>query len=143
MLFRSVLEIRRNGLADELRALLGHGVADLLAANPENYYRTTDQVVSNLDAAFRKHQQDLLEARQKKLKLYGIDVGSFLATGAIAVSAALTGNPTLGAASGLLGIAGLPNLKDLRSRFKTMAEEDHARRTSPAGLLFRHVRGRG
>lgn len=138
----TVVEIRKNGLADELRGLLSHGVADLIALKPENYHRTADQVVENLDAAFRKHQQQLLEARQKKLKLYGLDVGSFVATGAIAVTAALTGNPTLGAVSGLLGIAGLPNLKDIKSRFRSIADEDRARRASPTGLLFRHVQSR-
>ncbi|MDC7712051.1 hypothetical protein [Vogesella indigofera] len=138
----TVLEIRKHGLADELRELLGHGVSDLIGINPDNYYRTADQVVDNLDSAFRKHQQVLMEARQKKLKLYGIDVGVCAATGAVAVAAALTGNATLGAISGMLGIAGLPNLNDIKTKFKQISAEDKARRESPTGLLFRHVKQR-
>ena len=138
----TVLEIRKRGLADELRELLGNGVSSLIGINPDNYFRTADQVVDNLDSAFRKHQQALMEARQKKLKLYGIDVGACLATGAVAVAAALTGNGTLGAISGALGVAGLPNLKDIKTKFKQIAIEDKARREAPTGLLFSHVKQR-
>lgn len=136
----TVLEIRRRGLAEELRELLGHGVSNLVGINPDNYFRTADQVVDNLDSAFRKHQQALMEARQKKLKLYGIDVGACVATGAVAVAAALTANPTLGAISGALGVVGFPNLKDIKTKFKEISAEDKVRRNSPTGLLFRHIR---
>ena len=136
----TVLEIRKRGLANELRELLGQGVSNLININRDNYFRTADQVVENLDAAFRKHQQELTEARQKKLKLYGIDVGACAATGAVAVAAALTGNVTLGAISGVLGVAGLPNLRDIKTKFQQSSAEDKARRESPTGLLFRHVR---
>ncbi len=136
----TVLEIRKRGLANELRELLGQGVSNLININRDNYFRTADQVVENLDAAFRKHQQELTEARQKKLKLYGIDVGACAATGAVAVAAALTGNVTLGAISGVLGVAGLPNLRDIKTKFQQISAEDKARRESPTGLLFRHLR---
>lgn len=137
---QTVLDIRRRGLADDLRELLGQGVSNLIGINPDNYFRTADQVVENLNTAFRKHQEVLREARNKKLKLYGIEVGACTATGAVAVAAALTGNVTLGAISGVLGVAGLPNLKDIKTKFKQMAAEDKARRESPTGLLFRHVK---
>ncbi len=136
----TVLEIRKRGLANELRELLGQGVSNLININRDNYFRTADQVVENLDAAFRKHQQELTEARQKKLKLYGIDVGACAATGAVAVAAALTGNVTLGAISGVLGVAGLPNLRDIKTKFQQISAEDKARRESPTGRLFRHLR---
>ncbi len=96
--------------------------------------------MDNLDTAFRKHQEALREASNKKLKLYGIDVAACTATGALAVAAALTGNVTLGAMSGVLGVAGLPNLKDIKTKFKQIAAEDKACRESPTGLLFRHVK---
>ena len=79
--------------------------------------------------------QGLAAIRQSRL-----DVGSFVATGAIAVTAALTSSPALGAASGLLGMVGLPNLKDLRSKFKELAASEDARKNSVTGLLFRHVK---
>lgn len=135
----TVIEIRRRGLADELRELLAEGVSNLIDINPDNYFRTADQIVDNLDTAFRRHQAALREARNKKLKLYGIDVAACTATGAVAVAAALTGNVALGAISGALGVVGLPNLKDIKTKFKQIAAEEKARRESPTGILFRHV----
>lgn len=136
----TVLEIRRNGHTEELRHILSAGLDELIALKPDNYYRTSDRVVENLNRAFEEHQRKVLEARDKKLKLYGLDVGSFVATGAIAVTAALTANPALGVASGLLGMAGLPNLREIKSKFKEQAAADMARKNSPTGLLFRHIK---
>lgn len=136
----TVLEIRKKGLAQEVRSILGHGVSDLIGINPDNYFRTADQIVENLDRAFREHQKVLSEAKLKKLKLYGIDVSACIAVGGMGVAAALTGSPTLGAVSGLLGAVGLPNLKDIKTKFSQIVAEDRARKVSPTGLLFRHVR---
>ncbi|MFM0469647.1 hypothetical protein [Paraburkholderia strydomiana] len=136
----TVLEIRKNGLMDEVRALLGNGISELIAANPSNYFRTADQVVSNLDKAFAKHQSELLEARNKKLKLFGLDVPACLAVGAVGIAAAKTGNYELSAASTLLGQIGLPNLKDIKTRFADIRAAERLRSASPTGLLFRHLR---
>jgi hypothetical protein len=136
----TILEIRKRGLAEEVRSILGRGVSDLIGINHENYFRTADQVVDNLDRAFREHQKVLSEAKLKKLKLYGIDVAACIAVGGVGVAAALTSNPTLGALSGILGAAGFPNLKDIKTKFSQIVAEDQARRTSPTGLLFQHLR---
>ena len=136
----TILEIRKQGLAEDVRAILGKGVSDLIGINRNNFYRTADQVVGNLESAFKAHQRQLADAKLKKLKLFGIDVMSCVAVGGIAVAAAITSEPTLGAASGLLGIAGLPSLKDIKSKLKDIVEEDRIRKTSPTGLLFKHLR---
>ncbi|KHK54959.1 hypothetical protein PI87_14455 [Ralstonia sp. A12] len=136
----TVVQIRKQGAAEEIRAMLGHGVTNLIGVDPNNYFRTADQVVENLDNAFRAHQKSLLEARQKKLKLYGFDLASCITVGGIAVTAALTSNPALGALSGVLGVAGLPNLREIKTRFREIAEEDRVRRMSPTGLLFKHLK---
>ncbi|WP_085701839.1 hypothetical protein [Pseudomonas sp. B15(2017)] len=136
----TVLDIRRAGLAEEVRSILGHGVSELVNLRPDNYFRTADQVVENLDRAFREHQVLLKEARAKKLKLYGIDVASCLAVGAIGVAGALTGNVALGAIGSVLGVAGIPNLKDIRTKYKDLQIEQKARANSPTGMLFRHLK---
>ncbi|WP_286075597.1 hypothetical protein [Stenotrophomonas sp. 59] len=136
----TVLEIRKNGQAEELRQILSFGIDELISAKPENFHRTSDQVVDNLNRAFDGHQKDILEAKKNKLKLYGFDVGSLVVTGTIAVTAATTASPLLGAASGLLGILGLPNLRDIRSRFKEQKAIDTERKNSVTGLLFSHVK---
>lgn len=136
----TVLQIRKAGLAEELRSILGHGISELISINPNNYYRTADQVIDNLDRAFKAHQAALNEARLKKLKLYGIDVVSCVAVGTIGVAAALTGNAALGAVGGVLGVAGLPNLKDIKTKYSQLKADEHARNTSPTGMLFKHLR---
>lgn len=138
----TVVEIRKACLAEELRSLLGHGVSELIQSNPTNFFRTADQVVDNLDRAFRAHEKALLEARNNKLRLYGLDVPACLVTGAIGVAAALTSNVGLGVAAGILGASGLPNLKDIKSRYGQIVDADAKRRSSPTGLLFQHVKGR-
>lgn len=136
----TVLQIRKAGLAEELRSILGRGVAELISIRPNNYYRTADKVVDNLDRAFRAHQASLNEARLKKLKLYGIDVASCVAVGTIGVAAALTGNIALGAVGSVLGVAGLPNLKDIKTKYTELKAEEHARNSAPTGMLFKHLR---
>jgi hypothetical protein len=135
----SVLEIRKNGHAAELRALLSNGLADLLKVNPDNYFRTADQVVENLDAAFRKHQKELAEAKLKKLKLYGIDVPTCLALGGIGIAGAITGNVPLQGISAALSAVGLATLKDIKTKYVEIAAADKHRRASPTGILFRHI----
>jgi hypothetical protein len=135
----SVIEIRKRGLAEEVRSILSKGVPKLVEANPSNFFRTGDQVVENLDQAFRTHQKTLLDARDKKLKLFGLDVVSCLAVGAISVAAAITANPMLGAVAGALGIAGLPNLREINTKYKLLREQEQKARSSPTGILFRHL----
>jgi hypothetical protein len=137
---QAVLELRRNGLMDEVRSLLGTGVSELIKADPNSYFRTADQVVSNLDRAFEKHQADLLEARNKKLKLFGLDVPACLAVGAVGIAAAtITNNPVWGVAAAMVSQIGLPNLKDIKTKYTQIAAEQKVRAASPTGLLFQHV----
>ena len=135
----TILEIRKNGQAEELRALLSNGISDLLKINPENYFRTADQVIENLDKAFRNHQRQLSEAKNKKLKLYGIDVPTCLAVGGIGIAGAMTGNAPLQGISAVLGVAGLTTIKDIKTKYAEIAAADKARRASPTGILFRHI----
>lgn len=135
----TILEIRRKGVAEEVRSILSLGINELIKIDPNNYIETAGQVVNNLDRAFAAHQRALQEAKQKKLRLYGIDVPQCMAIGGIAIAAALTSNPYLGAVSGVLGIAGLPSIKDIKSKFTEIAEADRARRVSPTGILFNHL----
>jgi len=135
----SVLEIRKNGHAEELRGLLSRGLSDLLIANPDNYFRTADQVVENLDLAFRKHQRELSDAKLKKLRLYGIDVPACLAVGGIGIAGAVMGSVPLQGISAALSVAGLSTLKDIKTKYAEIAAADKARRVSPTGILFRHL----
>lgn len=136
----TVLQIRKAGLAEELRSILGQGISDLISIRPDNYFRTADQVVDNLDRAFRAHQASIREARTKKLKLYGIDVATCVAAGGIGIAAALTGSVGLGVLGSALGVVGLPNLKDIKTKYSALTAEEDARKCSPTGMLFKHIK---
>lgn len=135
----SLIELRKGGHTEEIREMLSKGVAGLVQANPDNFFRTSGQVVENLDVAFLRHQKVLHEARDKQLKVLGLDLGSCLAVGGISVAAAITGHPAVGVASSMLGIAGLPTLKDLKSDFKAWQELEKKAATTPTGILFKHL----
>lgn len=135
----SVLEIRKNGQAEELRKLLSNGISELIKVNPANYFRTADQVVENIDVAFRRHQKEISEAKRNKLKLYGINVPTCLAMGGIGIAGAVTGNIPLQSISAFFGVTGLATLKDIKTKYTEISEADKARRASPTGILFRHI----
>jgi hypothetical protein len=61
----TVLEIRKRGYAEDIRSILSNGIRDLITLNPDNYFRTSDQVVSNLQEAFDAHLRSLRNAREK------------------------------------------------------------------------------
>ena len=135
----TVIEIRKNGLADEVRSIVGSGVENLIARRPENFFRTADQVVENSDRAFREHSQKLRDAKASKLKLYGLALPGALVSGVIGIAGAITGSVPLAVGGALLGTLGLPNLKDIKGRRQDLVAREREYQTSATGLLFRHT----
>ena len=114
------------------------GVAELVAARPDNFFRTGDKVFENLDSALHNHEAKLRELREKKWKFAGFDVGSFLVVGGIEMTAALTGMPLFGAAAATTSILGVtPTAKDLKERYGKLREESKALTSSGVGILFK------
>lgn len=135
----ALLEIRKAGALEEIRALMSAGVGELVAVRPDNFFRTGDKVFDNLDSAFRDHEAKLRELRAKKWKFAGLDVGSFLVVGGIEMTAALTGMPLFGAAAATTSLLGVtPTAKDLKERFGKLSEEGKALTSSGVGILFKH-----
>jgi len=77
----ALIEIRKTGALDEIRALLGMGIKELVDARPDNFHRTGDKVFDNLYSAFHAHEKQLDLLRMKKWKFAGLDVGSFFVVG--------------------------------------------------------------
>ena len=135
----ALLEIRKAGALEEIRALMSAGVGELVAVRPDNFFQTGDKVFDNLDSAFRDHEAKLRELRAKKWKFAGLDVGSFLVVGGIEMTAALTGMPLFGAAAATTSLLGVtPTAKDLKERFGKLSEEGKALSSSGVGILFKH-----
>lgn len=133
----ALMEIRRQGAMDEIREILGKGVAELVEANPANFHRTRDRVFDNLSDAFRQHRKNLNELREKRWKFAGKDIGSWLVTGSFGIAAAATGAPiwALGAlASDQL--LGAPKLNNIPKTMQGLVEENRKLHRSPVGMLF-------
>lgn len=135
-----VLKLRANGQAEEIRALLSTGISDLIKNDPANYYATAEKVVGNLDVAFQKHKKQLIDARNKKLRLYGIDIPACLTVGTIAVAAAYTQSVMLGEIAAGVGMFGGPTLMSIRSKYKDLQTSENLFKSSPTALLFNHIK---
>lgn len=137
----ALLEIRKAGALEEIRALMSTGIRELIAARPDNFHRTGDKVFDNLHSAFRDHEVRLNELRTKKWKFAGLDVGSFFVVGGIEMAAALTGLPLFGAAAATASRLGvIPTAKDLKAKFGQIREENKVLTSTGVGILFKHRR---
>jgi hypothetical protein len=135
----AVIEIRKAGALEEIRELLGLGVAELVQANPANFFRTGDQVFENFQRGLEDHQNRIKELRSKKWTFAGRDLGSFLVVGGIELTAAITGVPLFGAVAATAGMTGvIPTAKDLREKLAELRSRDSEIRNNGVGILFKH-----
>ena len=137
----ALIEIRKTAALDEIRALLGMGIKELVDARPDNFHRTGDKVFDNLYSAFHAHEKQLDVLRMKKWKFAGLDVGSFFVVGGIEMTAALTGLPLFGAAAAMASRLGvIPTAKDLKEKFGKLKTEGAKLNSTGVGILFKHGR---
>ncbi len=133
----ALIEIRKDGALDEIRELLGAGISELIRVRPENFFRSTDQVMDNIQSAFSEHEKKLRALSSKKWKFASADIGSWLAIGTLEVAAAATGTPLFGlAALAANQFVDVPKIKELPGKYKQIIEEDQKVNRSPVGLLF-------
>lgn len=135
-----VIELRRNDLMNEVREILSMGVNDLIGSNRENYQITKQKVVDNIDNALISHKRFLERARKDNLKLYGLEVAPCIINGTVIIAAALTGNVALGTIGAGLGLWGMPNIKDIKTKFKERDEKIDKYRKSSTGIMFSHIK---
>lgn len=133
-----IIELRRNNLMEEIRDVLSSGVDKLIYSSPDNYGKTTQQVIDNIDRAFIEHQRVIVKAKRERLRIYGLDVLPCIASGLIAITGALTGNAALGTISAGLGIVGISNIRDIKSKFKERQDRLNTYQASVTGILFSH-----
>lgn len=135
----ALIEIRKQGALEEIRKILGEGIEQLTTANPNNFYRTRDQITDNIHKAFKEHNKKIKDLSNKKWRFAGIDLGSCVVVGTLAVAGAITGNPLLGVmAWGANEALDPPKLKDLPNKIKALQEESQKIKRSPVGMLFKY-----
>lgn len=136
----TIINLRKNGQLSEVRNIIGHGLDELKNINNFNNVKYT--VMDNIDREFRQHQKKLNELKKKKMNLLGVDIPLCLSTGTIAVTAALTTSPMIGAIAALVGSFGLPNLIGIKSKYSELNKNKNTYESSATGVLFSHVKGK-
>lgn len=135
----ALIKIRQEGALDEIRDILGSGLKEIIAARPENFFRTGDKVFDNLRNAFLIHESKLKELRTKKWTFAGRGIGSFLVVGGIEMTAAITGIPLFGAIAATASMTGVtPTAKDLRKKLGKLREKQYELDSTGIGILFKH-----
>jgi len=133
----ALIEIRKEGAMEEIRNILGTGVDELTNMNPSNYHRTSDQIFDNINDAFDKHKTSIKELRSKQWKFAGTDIGSWLVSGTLEVTAAVTGAPVWGmGALAINQVLDAPKLKDIPKSIRELIDENNDIQKSPVGMLF-------
>ena len=135
----ALIEMRQQGAVEETRSVLTAGVDQVENADATNFLSVGNKIVENINEAFAKHQEAIAEVKRKKLRFWGHDIGMWIVTGAIEVSAAVAGTPLFGLGSFAAGqVTDPPKLKDLPKRFKELENEKSKAQKSPLGLFFKH-----
>lgn len=133
----ALIDIRKQGAMDDIRAMLGDGINDIVNSNPANFHRSRDQIFDNINGAFQQHRKNIKELKAKKWKFAGKDMGSWMVMGSLGVTAAVTGMPVWGlAAIAADQLLDAPKLKDIPQSIRDLADESNKVKKSPVGLLF-------
>lgn len=132
----NILKIRRKGLMEEVRGILSSGVSDLVAASPQDYNKSSQRVIDNVDKAFIQHKRFLEKAKAEKLKILGFEVAPFIVNGAFGIASVFVNKPELAATSFALGAVGIPTLKDIKTSFKQRSEKLENYKNTATGLMF-------
>lgn len=135
----ALIAIRKEGALEEIRGMISKGVEDVVALNPENFFRSADKIYDNLEAAFSDHQGKISDLKAKRWKFASSDIGSWVVAGTIEVAAAVFGTPAWGLASVAVSqLTNAPKVKDIPKIARELKKEGDAISKSAAGLLFKH-----
>ena len=135
----ALIEMRTSGSFEEVRNVLSQGVSELAQVNPSNFFRTSDQIVDNIRAAFDEHQAELKRLTSRKIKFAGYDIGAMVGAAALDLTAIASGIPSIGAASWVANQAlDLPKWKEIPARFREIRDDEKGLKQSPMGLFLDH-----
>jgi hypothetical protein len=135
----ALLEVRKQNALGEIRQILGQGIAEVVASNPTNFYRTADKVFDNIHLAFDQHQANVKELTAKGWKFAGSEVGSWVVVGTLAAAAAATGDIGMAVAA-LIADKALDPAKpqDIVNKMAELSKLGKEAKQSPVGMLFKY-----
>jgi hypothetical protein len=132
----ALIEMRKNDVLPELRQMLSQGVEQLADLRPDNFYRTGDQVVENIQNAFDEHRKAIASLTGKKWRFAGIELASCVVKGVVQVASAC-GVPVVSVIGAALDqVVDIPKMKDVPKRIRTLKEEGDKLKSSAVGMLF-------
>jgi hypothetical protein len=136
----ALIEMRKVGALPELRSMLSEGIAELVEAKPENFFRTGDRVVDNIQRAFDQHSEKLAELKGRKWRFVGVELASCVVHGAIEVASAC-GVPLVSLVNSAMDQAmDVPKLKELPGKIQAFRKDERSLKKSAVGLLFQQRR---
>jgi len=131
-----LVEMRKHDVLPELRSILSSGVKELIDLRPDNFYRTSDQVVDNMQKAFDEHRKKLSALTGKKWRFAGVELASCIVKGAVQVASAC-GVPVVSLVNVALDQAvDVPKMKQIPGRIRALRHETKELRSSAVGMLF-------
>jgi hypothetical protein len=132
----ALVEIRKQDVLPELRMILSGGVRELIERRPDNFFRTGDQVVENIQNAFDEHRRKLSALTGKKWRCGGVELASCIVKGAVQIASAC-GVPVVSLIGAALDQAvDVPKIKDVPKRIRSLRDESRELNGSAVGMLF-------
>lgn len=139
---KGLIELRKIGAINEIRAILSKGIDEIVAANEMDFTKTSHKVFNNLNFAFNQHQENIQKLINKKWKIAGKDFGSWIVMGTVEIAAACLGTPLFGASAFAIDqILDAPKIKDLPKtvdEMKAIEKKKEDLKKSPLGLMFKY-----
>jgi hypothetical protein len=137
-----LIELRKDGAINEIRAILSKGIDELVQANELDFRNTSHKVFNNLNIAFNQHEENIKKLLNKKWKIAGKDFGSWIVMGTVEIASACLGTPLYGLSTVALNqILDPPKIKDFPQSIEKIREtqrEKEALKKSPIGLMFNY-----
>jgi hypothetical protein len=94
----------------------------------------TDQVATNLTAAFIEHESKLDAVRAAGVKWYGFELAPMIVSATVGIVGAATGNVPMTVAGTVLGTVGVPALKEVLRHGKEIWSSYQYAQRSAAGI---------
>jgi len=138
---QALIDLRRQGALADLREIIRAGIAEIDVTAPSALAEVGETVTANLSAALSKHKSGLAALAASKRRFFGLEVGPWITTATISIAAASAGNIPLSVVAASVGMLGVPSAKDLWKDGKAILSKGQELKRSPAGILFRHVKG--
>lgn len=134
----ALIELRRNGALEELRAMLRTGIQEITAAAPSDLENVTNAIAANINSAMLEHQKKLDGLVRSGIRWYGLEVAPMIVSASISILGAANGNVALSTIGAVISALGVPTLKDVVKEGQSILDENKRLNRSAAGILFRN-----